>query len=170
MWCFYHSKIKCRTVYILLIVIYRNTKLKLLWLLCRGFYTATNDSYFNYFISNLVITLSCWLLSFYLVDVNSDPLRKRPQKIELVNLLIGIRHEWETIGTALNIETSVLGDLRQSNLDSKVKLIRVIENWLETMPTDITTWQRVLDAIEGPIVNNRVVGKKIREYLGISNK
>lgn len=109
------------------------------------------------------------MTSIYLTDIDSDPLSKQPQKNKLVNLLIGIRHEWEAIGTALDIETSVLSDLRQSNVDNKVKLIRIIENWFETMPTDIT-WQTVLDAIEGPIVENRAVGKKIRECLGVLNK
>ena len=85
------------------------------------------------------------------------------------NLLIGIKHEWEAIGTALDIKTSVLSDLQQSNIDSKFKLIRIIENWFKTMPTDIT-WQTVLDEIEGPIVDNCAVGKKIREYLGVLNK
>ena len=62
-----------------------------------------------------------------------------------------------------------MSDLRQSNVDIKVKLIRTIENWFETMPTDIT-WQTVLDEIEGPIVDNCAVGKKIHEYLGVLNK
>ena len=85
-------------------------------------------------------------------------------------MLIEIKHEWEAIGIALDVKSSLLGELRISNVDSKARLIRVIENWYDdTMPTAIT-WKTILDAVEGSIVDNRAMGLKIREYLGVPSK
>lgn len=94
----------------------------------------------------------------------SDPLFQKPKCSDIISLLTEICFEWEMIGTALDVPSDVLGSLRSSRDDDKIKLIRVIESWFYALPTELT-WNAVLTAIEGPIVNKRSVGKKIRDFL-----
>ena len=103
------------------------------------------------------------IYSLYHIDT-SDPLLKKPKCSDLISLLTEICFEWEMIGTALDVPLYVLGSLRISNQDDKAKLIRVIESWFYKIPTEVT-WERVLTAIEGPIVNKPSIGKKIRDFL-----
>ena len=87
----------------------------------------------------------------------------KPDFDDLINLLAVIKNEWEKIGIALKVEESDLGDVRQKQ-DSTIKLIGVIRTWQNTMPTEIT-WNVVIKAIEGPIVNHRATGMEIRKFL-----
>ena len=47
---------------------------------------------------------------------------------------------------------------------TKVKLSEVIKSWMETK-TSPFTWENLILAIEGPIVNNKRKADEIREYL-----
>ena len=98
----------------------------------------------------------------YTLDIE-DILAKKPDFDDLINLLAVIKHEWEKIGIALKVKESDLGDLRQKQ-DSTIKLIGVIRTWQNTMPTEIT-WNVVIEAIEGPIVNHRATAMEIRKFL-----
>ena len=107
--------------------------------------------------------INTFLKFFYILDIE-DILAKKPKQSDLVHFLAEINDEWETIGTALDVQSSVLRGLQHSNEDNTVKLIRVIRSWLDTMPTE-TTWKLVIAAIEGPIVNHCATGMKIRKFL-----
>ena len=107
--------------------------------------------------------INTFLKFFYTLDIE-DILAKKPKQSDLVHFLAEINDKWETIGTALDVQSSVLRGLRHSNEDNTVKLIRVIGSWLDTMPTE-TTWKVVIAAIEGPIVNHRATGMEIRKFL-----
>ena len=107
--------------------------------------------------------INTFLKFFYILDIE-DILAKKPKQSDLVHFLAEINDEWETIGTALDVQSSVLRGLQHSNEGNRVKLIRVIGSWLDTMPTEIT-WKLVIAAIEGPIVNHRATGMEIRKFL-----
>ena len=64
----------------------------------------------------------------------------------------------------MDVQSSVLCGLQHSNEDNRVKLIRVIRSWLDTMSTEIT-WNVIIKIIEGPIVNNCTTGMKICKSL-----
>ena len=59
---------------------------------------------------------------------------------------------------------SVLGSCTHSYEDDGNKLSTVIESWVDTMVTDVT-WETVIAAIEGPIVNNKSTAMKIHDFL-----
>ena len=67
---------------------------------------------------------------------------------------------------ALNISGNVLGDLQTSQEESIVKLDKVINTWLTSQPLPVT-WQTVISAIEGKIVNNVAKANEIRDHLGL---
>ena len=75
-----------------------------------------------------------------------------------------IAYHWEKIGIALEVETHVLHALRRNNEDNTTKLINVLQSWLDTFPS-VCTWDVVLTAVEGPIVNQRSTAMKIRHFL-----
>ena len=81
-----------------------------------------------------------------------------------VTLLANISADWEKIGLALNVSRNDLKSLRQKNIDETIKLSEVIAKWMETESSPVT-WETVISAIEGPIVNNKQKAKEIRDYL-----
>ena len=81
-----------------------------------------------------------------------------------VTLLANISADWEKIGLALNVSRNDLKSLRQKNIDETIKLSEVIAKWMETESSPVT-WETLISAIEGPIVNKKQKGKEIRDYL-----
>ena len=89
---------------------------------------------------------------------------KQPKLVDLVNLLTNIEYDWDKIGVALEVENRVLGGLRRSNDDNTTKLIAVLRSWMDTF-SSTCTWNVVLTAVEGPIVNNPSTAMEIRQFL-----
>ena len=86
----------------------------------------------------------------------------------MVNLLASIDNKWFEIGTALNVSHNTLEGFRQNNDSNTSKLTKVIHSWVTSRPSPIT-WQTVIDAISGNVVNNRAKADEIREHLGLPN-
>ena len=82
----------------------------------------------------------------------------------MLNLLTEIEYDWDKIGVALEVENRVLGGLRRSNDDNTTKLTAVLRSWMDTFPST-STWNVVLDAIEGPVVKHHSTAMKIRQFL-----
>ena len=94
-----------------------------------------------------------------------------PKEYELYRLLIDINDKWYDIGLSLQVHQNVLMDLKRSNYSSFGKLRKVVYNFLTTKPSPVS-WETVISAIEGPIINNQAKANEIRQYLstGKSNK
>ena len=95
-------------------------------------------------------------------------LSTRPDENELLNLLANIDSDWFRIGTALNVSHNTLEGFRQNSENNTVRLTNVIHSWVTTQSSPVT-WQTVIDAIGGNIVNNRAKADEIREHLGLPN-
>ena len=72
---------------------------------------------------------------------------------------------WYEIGLSLKVSLLVLDRLRHSQESNAVKLDQVIQSWITTTEPHLVTWETVIDAIEGPIVNNKLVATEIRQHL-----
>ena len=107
---------------------------------------------------------TCQYLSFYILAILST----RPDKNELLNLLANIDSDWFRIGTALNVSHNILQGFGQNNETNTVKLTKVINSWITTQSSPVT-WQTVIDAIGGNVVNNRAKVNEILEHLGLPN-
>ena len=94
-----------------------------------------------------------------------DILKEIPNHKEAVELLTDISADWEVIGIALNISQNYLKGLRQENTNITVKLSQVIDTWMKTVSLSPTSWETLISAIKGPIVNNKKKAKEIRDYL-----
>ena len=94
-----------------------------------------------------------------------DILRKSPGKLELLSILADINDKWYFIGLELKIPQSTLNGLTTNPQDNVYKLEQVIETWINTTDEKLVTWEIVLTAIEGPIINNRNKAGKIRQFL-----
>ena len=87
-----------------------------------------------------------------------------PDEHTLINLLADVSNKWEEIGLALKVTQNFLGGL-SSNLADNVKLARVIKNWINTQSSPVT-WETVISAMEGTIVQNTKKANEIRYHLG----
>ena len=74
-----------------------------------------------------------------------------------------ISSRWHEIGTALDVPFDSLSTLRHNPNTDKVRLDTVINTWYAA--NDIPTWSMILEAVEGPLVNNLNKGQRIREWL-----
>ena len=70
----------------------------------------------------------------------------------------------ENIGQSLEVECSVLKSCSNNPQDDGIKLMTVINNWVDTMPTDVT-WEIIIAPIENPIVAHNSTAMKIKELL-----
>ena len=64
---------------------------------------------------------------------------------------------------ALDVSQNVLNGLTSSQLSNTYKLDQVIESWLNR--SHLVTWETVIGAIKGPIVNNIKKATEIHEHL-----
>ena len=62
-----------------------------------------------------------------------------------------------------------MGDLQSSEKDSTVKLNKVIHTWFTSQPSPVT-WETVISAIEGTVVNNLAKANEIRDHLGLPKR
>ena len=67
----------------------------------------------------------------------------------------------------MKVPDNVLNGLNKSHQSNIVKLSEVIQCWKNAQPSQVT-WKTVIDALEGPIVNNKAKASKIHDYLGLT--
>ena len=79
-------------------------------------------------------------------------------------MLTDISAKWEEIGTALNISRNELDGLQHAHSSIIMKLSQVLALWIDSESTPVS-WETLISAIEGPIVNNKQKAKEIRDYL-----
>ena len=84
----------------------------------------------------------------------------------MLNLLADISARWNTIGLALRVDSNTLDGLKESSHKNHVKLDNVIETWISTQSSPVT-WETLILAIEGPLVNHKDKANKIRDHLGL---
>ena len=94
-------------------------------------------------------------------------MRKTPTKHELLNLLADISHLWPEIGLSLDVSDNVLDGLISCQERDTVKLAKIIDSWLisNTSQPHFITWETVIDAIKGPIVNHVIKANALHQYL-----
>ena len=93
-----------------------------------------------------------------------DILEDAPNEHELLDLLADIKDKWHEIGLSLKVANNVLNGLTSQNMTNILKLDQVLLSWIETESSPVT-WDTMIAAIEGPLVNNVQKAKKILEYL-----
>ena len=99
----------------------------------------------------------------------SQIISKVPARKDAVELLMPIKDKWYVIGTALDVCSADLNNLKYSNNPVAEKLASMISIWLDTRSKD-ATWEALLKAVEGKIVNSQLTGQKIREFLNIPER
>ena len=107
--------------------------------------------------------------SLFLNAGSPDILNTAPDEDNLVELLADIDNQWFVIGKALRVSFNVLNGFQTTLQDNKVRLIHVIHTWLTSQPSPVT-WNTVISAIEGRIVNNLAKANEIRDHLGLPKR
>ena len=79
-------------------------------------------------------------------------------------MLACISDQWQSIGEALGVPNTVLMSLLQNNLENKNKLSSVLQCWMDQCTTKVT-WNSIISAVEGPIVEKKAVANEIREHI-----
>ena len=93
-----------------------------------------------------------------------DILKESPNQREALSLLTNISAKWEEIGSALNISQNELDGLQHNHRSITMKLSQVLTLWINSESSPVS-WETLISAIEGPIVNNKKKAKEIRDYL-----
>ena len=93
----------------------------------------------------------------------------KPHLCDLCTLLASIAPKYLAIGTALRVPMSTLG-LQYSPDTHQDNLRRTLEYWLDNgNKPDINyspvTWDNIISAIEGPIVQNYTIAQSMREFI-----
>ena len=92
-------------------------------------------------------------------------MKKTPTEHEVLNLLADISNLWHEIGLSLKVPHNILDGLKHSPESNAIKLSEVIHSWLTTSQSDLVTWETVIGAIKGPVVNNIKKATEIHQYL-----
>ena len=92
-------------------------------------------------------------------------MKKAPTEHELLNLLADISNLWYEIGLSLKVPRNILNCLKRRQESDAIKLSEVIHSWLTTTESHLVTWETVIDAIKGPIVNNIKKANEIHQHL-----
>ena len=101
---------------------------------------------------------------FIILDIFKRP----PNLRDLSQRLTDVDNQWEHIGIALSIPRAHLDHLRNSSYSDSDKLFEVLTIWKSIAEPHLFTWETVIAAIEGPIVNNKGKADEIRQYLHFS--
>ena len=76
--------------------------------------------------------------------------------------------EWYKLGLALRVPVNILdGLITQSHESNAFKLKEVIHSWLAKTSPTFVTWETVIYAIKGNIVNNKAKANEICDHLGV---
>jgi hypothetical protein len=100
------------------------------------------------------------------IELNPGPKTDvKPELLHLMKLLAEIAPQYSDIGTALNVPMSSLG-LIASPDTHRDNLRRTLEWWINNGATvgSPITYDNIIDAIKGPIVQNFRVSENIREF------
>ena len=122
-----------------------------------NYYIYLYHIYYDFHIQIIIIMV----LSNSLLDV----LKMAPDEHVILELLADISHNWMEIGLAINIPNNILTGLRGSLNSDTIKLSQVLHTWITTQSYPVT-WETIISAIEGPIVNNKARALEIRQHLG----
>ena len=87
---------------------------------------------------------------------------------KLLQLLFDLSYQWLEIGLCLHLSKNFLDGLHQLNVSNDNKLSKILLNWRETNSSPFT-WRTLIDALNGPIINNRRKAKEIWDYLQNGN-
>ena len=106
-----------------------------------------------------------FLYYFFLSDP-TDVLKKVPGQLEVQKLLNNIHAQWKIIGMALEVDSGTLKDIHQISQETELKLADMIGAWIKSKPSPVT-WETLINAIEGPLLNNKLKADEIRDHLGL---
>ena len=79
-------------------------------------------------------------------------------------MLATIAARWRNIGDALGVSSDNLESIENDHSNDKVRLSKVIQKWMEEMPSDVT-WRTIIEAVRGNIVQNEDKAREIEEFL-----
>ena len=89
---------------------------------------------------------------------------KAPEERHLLELLSAVSDKWYEIGVLLGVPDSDLNGLTTGNLSNTVKLSKVLQKWIKLRNNPVK-WESVIAVVEGPVVQNRDLGLRIRQFL-----
>ena len=89
---------------------------------------------------------------------------KAPEERHLLELLSAVSDKWYEIGELLKVPECDLNGLTTGNLSNTVKLSKVLQKWIN-MRNNPVQWKIVIAVVEGPVIQNKDLGLKIRQFL-----
>ena len=109
------------------------------------------------------------LMHIFSTTDTSSNISKVPTRKDAVEVLMPIKNKWYMIGVALEVSSGDLKSIQDSKSSVEVNLANMIDKWLDTRAKE-ATWEVLLNAVEGEIVDSKQTGQKIRKFLKIPER
>ena len=106
----------------------------------------------------------CVILYYFFLSDVADVFKNAPDELKVLELLADISARWKIIGIALKIRGNTLDGIDGKNVINRLKLNSVIEAWKSTKSSPYT-WETLISAIGGPIVDHKAKADEIRAYV-----
>ena len=87
---------------------------------------------------------------------------------DLMDCLNKINNKWPEIGIALNVSKNDIDSIKEEHPNNTRRLGAVLQIWMDRDQS--VTWQAVIEALEGPIVDNPRIAREIKEFLASTGK
>ena len=94
-----------------------------------------------------------------------DHFKNVPDHNEVLKLLADISAQWQDVGLALEVPENDLDGLVNASGSNNSKLSKVIRLWINTTESSPVTWEALISAIEGPLVNNKRKAGQIHDHV-----
>ena len=101
----------------------------------------------------------CYNIYFVAISDITSILKETPDEDDLVHRLLGIEDNWYRIGESLQVHCNDLDHIKHSQDNNIARLRKVLKISLHV------TWEKVITAIEGPIVKNKKKAMEICHHL-----
>ena len=109
----------------------------------------------------------CYNNYFVVISGITSILKETPTQFHLVYQLSAISDKWYDIGLSLQVCRNVLDEIKQSQDNDETNLKKVTNIWRDTKPSP-DTWETIITAVESPVINNKKIADRIRQYLKLS--
>ena len=87
-----------------------------------------------------------------------------PDKHDLLEMLVDIKHLWYNIGIALRVPHTELMSLLHSATPDLLRLSSVLQCWIDKRTTEVT-WNSIITATKSKIVGQTTISDEIRRHV-----
>jgi hypothetical protein len=94
----------------------------------------------------------------------TEIIRKEPTIKDLTKVLTPLEHQYQILGTQLELEDHIITGIHRTYDSNSTKLKNILNEWI-TKRSSPVTWKTIIDVVENNPIKNIRVRNQIIEYL-----